>query len=173
VALPSPAVARDAVPMRARLDAVPGATPIAAGIGVRTLKPGDAPALGALMHVAYRGTIDDRRESLADQIAEARRTMAGAYGPMEWDASLVATRASALVSACVVTEDRGRLLLAFALTRPEERGHGLAAALITRSAARLRSAGATEWTLAVTRGNPARALYERLGFFEDQSLRSR
>jgi GNAT superfamily N-acetyltransferase len=173
VALPSRAVPRDAVPMRARLDAVPGAAPVPPGIEVRSLKRTDAPALGALMHVAYRGTVDDRGESLEDQLAEARRTMRGAYGPVEWDASVVAARADGLVSACVVTEDRGRLLLAFAVTRPEERGRGLAAALITRSAARLRSAGATEWTLAVTRGNPARALYERLGFFEDQSLRSR
>jgi GNAT superfamily N-acetyltransferase len=125
------------------------------------------------MELAYRGTVDDHGESLADQLREASATIGGRYGPVAWPGSLVAVADERLLSACVVTEDRGRLLVAFVLTRPDHRGRGLATALLTRSAARLRTAGATEWTLAVTRGNPAQALYERLGFAVDESLRSR
>ena len=74
------------------------------------------------------------------------------------------------VGTTVVTWDRGHLLLAFALVAPEWRNRGLGTALIIRTANRLAAEGATEWTLAVTVGNPAQRLYERLGFRVDRSL---
>ena len=52
-------------------------------------------------------------------VSEARRTLAGEYGAVEWDASLLATFDQQLIGATVVTLDRGRLLLAFALVSPE------------------------------------------------------
>ena len=62
------------------------------------------------------------------------------------------------------------MLLAFALVAPAWRNRGLGTALLLRSGNRLAAKGETEWTLAVTVGNPAQRLYERLGFRVDQSL---
>src|SRR5688572_22663184 len=88
---------------------------------------------------------------------------AGHYGEVQWDASLLAhTADDGSVGTTVVTRDRGLLLLAFALVVPQWRNQGLETALIVRSGNRLVAVGATEWTLAVTVGNPAQRLYERL-----------
>ena len=145
--------------------------PLPAGVAVRRLRPDDAGALGSLMVSAYAGTVDDHGEPPELHAGEARRTLAGAYGPVEWDASLLATLDQALIGATVVTLDRGHLLLAFALVSPEWRNRGLGTALVIRSGNRLSATGATEWTLAVTVGNPAQRLYERVGFRVDPSLR--
>jgi ribosomal protein S18 acetylase RimI-like enzyme len=97
--------------------------------------------------------------------------MAGGYGEVQWDASLLAsTPGAAAIGATVVTWDRGHLLLAFALVAPEWRNQGLGTALIVRSGNRLAVKESTEWTLAVTTGNPAQRLYERLGFRVDHTL---
>ena len=119
---------------------------------------------------AYAGTVDDHGEPPEEGAREAQRTIAGEYGPVEWDASLLATLDRELIGATVVTLDRGRLLLAFALVSPEWRNRGVGTALIIRSGNRLSAMGATEWTLAVTVGNPAQRLYERVGFQVDRSL---
>jgi GNAT superfamily N-acetyltransferase len=124
------------------------------------------------MVVAYAGTVDDHGQARAFHEAEAQRTVAGHYGEVRWDASLVAhTADDGCVGTTVVTRDRGHLLLAFALVVPQWRNQGLGTALLVRSGNRLTAMGATEWTLAVTVGNPAQRLYERLGFRVDESLR--
>ena len=120
---------------------------------------------------AYAGTVDDHGEPPELHASEARRTIGGEYGPVEWDASLLATFDQQVIGATVVTLDRAHLLLAFALVSPEWRNRGLGTALVIRSANRLSAMGATEWTLAVTVGNPAQRLYERVGFRIDRSLR--
>src|SRR5215213_7172356 len=53
---------------------------------------------------------------------------------------------------------------------PEWRNRGVGTALVIRSGNRLSAMGATEWTLAVTVGNPAQRLYERVGFRVDRGL---
>jgi ribosomal protein S18 acetylase RimI-like enzyme len=145
--------------------------PLPSGVAIRPLRPTDALRLATLMVVAYAGTVDDDGQPPSAAEAEARRTLAGRYGPVQWDASLMAhTPGDEPVGTTVVTWDRGHLLLAFALVAPEWRNQGLGTALIIRTANRLEAAGATEWTLAVTVGNPAQRLYERLGFRVDRSL---
>jgi ribosomal protein S18 acetylase RimI-like enzyme len=163
---------RVVLPMRAALRAS-SEPPLPAGITVRPLRPTDAGTLATLMAVAYAGTIDDHGEPPSHSEAEAQRTIAGDYGEVQWGASLLAqTPGDESVAATVVTWDRGHLLLAFALVAPEWRNRGLGTALIIRTANHLAAAGATEWTLAVTDGNPAQRLYERLGFRVDHSLSS-
>jgi GNAT superfamily N-acetyltransferase len=105
-------------------------------------------------------------------VSDAAATLDGTYGAVVWPASQLAVDGDAIAGACVVTDDGPHLLLAFALVVPRWRGQGVGAALITRSAAALIALGHTEWTLAVTDGNPAQSLYERLGFRVDLSLRS-
>jgi predicted N-acetyltransferase YhbS len=125
------------------------------------------------MVAAYAGTIDDHDHDQPQAFAEveARRTLAGHYGEVQWEASLVAHGSSDdRVGTTLVTRDRGHLLLAFALVAPEWRNQGLGTALIVRSGNLLAARGETAWTLAVTVGNPAQRLYGRLGFRVDSSL---
>ena len=125
------------------------------------------------MEAAYAGTFDDQGQTRSSYESEAARTVAGGYGPVQWHASLVAEAPEGeAIGATVVTHDRGQLLLAFALVAAAWRNRGLGAALIVRSGNRLAAAGRSEWTLAVTAGNPAQHLYERLGFHVDQALAS-
>ena len=144
--------------------------PMPMGVVVRVLEPGDASALGSLMVSAYAGTVDDHGQPPEYGADEAQRTIAGEYGAVEWDASLLASLDRQLIGATVVTQDRGLLLLAFALVSPEWRNRGVGTALVIRSGNRLIAKAATEWTLAVTVGNPAQRLYERMGFRVDRSL---
>jgi GNAT superfamily N-acetyltransferase len=148
--------------------------PLPAGVTLRPFRPTDSDALATLMVAAYAGTIDDHGEPPSAAFAEAQRTVAGSYGEVQWEASLLAHASpDELVGATVVTWDRGHLLLAFALVAPLWRNKRLGTALIIRSANHLAARGAMEWTLAVTDGNPARRLYERLGFRVDRSLLTR
>jgi GNAT superfamily N-acetyltransferase len=157
--------------MRASLRAS-GDPPLPSGVAVRTLTPEDTRRLATLMIVAYAGTVDDHGQPPESAEAEAQRTIAGGYGEVQWDASLLAhTADDGAVGTTVVTRDRGHLLLAFALVVPKWRNRGLGTALVIRSRNRLAAKGETEWTLAVTVGNPAQRLYERLGFRVDESLR--
>ena len=157
-------------PMRAALHASEE-PPLPSGLTIRPLRPTDAGRLATLMVVAYAGTVDDHDQPRSFAEVEARRTLAGHYGEVQWDASLVAHRSGDdWIGTTLVTRDRGHLLLAFALVAPEWRNQGLGTALIIRTANRLAAEGATEWTLAVTVGNPAQRLYERLGFRVDHSL---
>ena len=164
---------RVVLPMRAPLH-VSVEPPLLAGVALRPLRPTDTRTLATLMAVAYAGTIDDHGEPPSFAAAEAQRTVAGNYGEVQWEASLLAhTSGHESVGTTVVTWDRGHLLLAFTLVAPEWRNKGLGTALIIRTANHLAAQGATEWTLAVTDGNPAQRLYERLGFRVDHTLLSR
>jgi GNAT superfamily N-acetyltransferase len=120
---------------------------------------------------AYRGTVDDHGEDETWHRAEAAKTLQGHFGAVVWHASPVAVDGGKLAGACLVTDDGPYLLLAFALVAPRWQGRGVGTTLIARRAQALLAAGHREWTLAVTAGNPARRLYERLGFVGDDSLR--
>ena len=158
--------------MRALLDGTLPPVPFPAGLSVRAVGDADTEALGELMLRAYEGTLDDQGLVLEDHVDVAARTMAGQFGPLRPDASFVATPAGSgvLAGATIVTTWRELPLLAFALVRPSWQNRGVGTALLTRSGQALRAAGDREWTLAVTRHNPAVRLYRRLGFHEDQSL---
>ena len=145
--------------------------PLPTGVAIRPLRPTDVRRLAILMEVAYAGTVDDHGQPPSSHEAEAQRTIAGHYGEVQWDASLLALTADdGSVGTTLVTRDRGHVLLAFALVVPQWRNQGVGTSLIVRSGNRLAAQGATEWTLAVTVGNPAQRLYERLGFRVDHSL---
>jgi GNAT superfamily N-acetyltransferase len=129
----------------------------------------NAAAVGGLMWSAYRGTIDDDYVDEAHAIAEAEATLAGKWGPPIWDASPTAASDGSLVAAVICVHDNAHddvPLLAFALTTPAWQGRGLGTWLIQRSLSQLAALGESEAHLAVTSGNPAQRLYERIGFRE-------
>jgi GNAT superfamily N-acetyltransferase len=166
---------RFVLPMRGKLWSVAAPTKAAPEYTMRHAARADVDALGRLMTTAYRGTVDDGGESPEWHDAEARSTLDGGYGRVIWTASFVVPRndRSDLVAASIVTLDRDLLLLAFLLVHPEQQAQGVGTTLLAHSASALRAEGHTEWTLAVTRGNPAIHLYERAGFKVDESLRRR
>jgi ribosomal protein S18 acetylase RimI-like enzyme len=136
-------------------------------VRVRALRAADEAALGALMWLAFRGGVDDDYSGPGDAEADAAGTLAGRWGPVVWQASLAAELESALVSAVIVVLDdahEGLPLLAFVMTDPGFQRRGIGQRLIEESIRRLDACGVKELHLAVTRGNPAFALYQRLGF---------
>jgi len=137
----------------------------------RRLAHTDVAALGRLMADAYCGTIDDPGADDAWHLRDAEATLQGRYGRVVRYASLVAVDGAVLAGTCLVTDTGDHLLLAFALVVPRWRSSGVGTTLIRRSARALLAASHQEWTLAVTEGNPAVHLYERLGFTRDDSLR--
>ena len=142
-------------------------TALPAAVLVRQLTTTDEAAIGRLMWAAFRGTVDDQYAGPADARLDAAQTVAGRWGPVVWDASLAAQLDSVVIAAAIVVRDSahdGLPLLAFALTDPSHQRRGIGQRLIEESIARLNSNGVHELHLAVTRGNPAVRLYQRLGF---------
>ncbi|HUY46539.1 MAG TPA: GNAT family N-acetyltransferase [Streptosporangiaceae bacterium] len=103
----------------------------------------------------------------ADADADAAGALAGRWGPVVWQASLAAELDSVLISALIIVLDNAHQdlpLLAFAMTDPAWQRRRIGQRLIQESIHRLDGIGVKELHLAVTRGNPAFALYHRLGF---------
>jgi GNAT superfamily N-acetyltransferase len=143
----------------------PTAAPVS--IRLRELGPADEAALGRLMWRAFRGTVADDYGSPADAHADAVALFTGHWGPLVWPASLVGESDSEIVSAAIVVRDdahHGLPLLAFVLTDPGWQRRGIGQRLIEESIHRLDTLGVKELHLAMTRGNPAITLYQRLGF---------
>lgn len=119
------------------------------------------------MWLAFQGSADDEYNGPGDAGAEASATLAGRWGPVVWQASLAAEVKSALIAAVIIVLDDAheRLpLLAFAVTDPACQRRGIGRWLIEDSMHRLDLIGTKELHLAVIPGNPAMALYQRLGF---------
>jgi GNAT superfamily N-acetyltransferase len=151
--------------MLAALAAIPAAPALPGGVGaLRPLDHADVRALGRLAFRAYRGSVDDHGESEAWHREDMRATLAGRYGACLDASRVVEDGDGGLAAAAVFTLYYELPLLAFCLTDPAWRGRGIATHLIASCGRALEAAGHREMHLAVTDGNPARALYERLGF---------
>jgi GNAT superfamily N-acetyltransferase len=119
------------------------------------------------MWLAFRGGVDDEYSGPGDADADAAGALAGRWGPVVWQASLAAELESALVAAVIIVLDdahEGLPLLAFVMTDPVFQRRGIGQRLIGESIHRLDATGVKGLHLAVTRGNPAFGLYQRLGF---------
>ena len=133
--------------------------------GLREVRDEDQPALGALMHSAYAGTVDDAGETEAEAEDEVRKTYAGGYGPLMRMCSRVIERNGHIASAVLVTRYEGRPLIAFTMTHPDFQRQGLAQVLMRSAMNALCACNEQEVYLAVTVANqPALRLYQKLGF---------
>jgi GNAT superfamily N-acetyltransferase len=130
------------------------------------VRAGDGPALGVLAHAAYRGSVDDNGEHEAWHVADLTSALEDEYGRLMTPVSRAVPAGNELIAATLFTWWDDLPLLAFCLTHPEHQGRGLATRLITHAARELAAEGHEAMHLAVTQTNPARALYERLGFRE-------
>ena len=149
--------------MVARLADVP---PPPGPVASRPVRPGDGTALGLLAYAAYRGSVDDNGEHEAWHVADLTAALEDEYGRLMTPVSRAVPAGDALVAAAIFTWWDDLPLLAFCLTHPDHRGQGLATRLIAHAARELAADGHDAMHLAVTETNPARALYERLGFRE-------
>jgi GNAT superfamily N-acetyltransferase len=149
--------------MLARLADVP---PPPGPIASRPVRAGDGTALGLLAHAAYRGSVDDNGEHEAWHVADLTSALEDGYGRLLTPVSRAVPAGNELIAAALFTWWDDLPLLAFCLTHPDHRGRGLATRLVTHAACELAAEGHEAMHLAVTESNPARALYERLGFRE-------
>ena len=149
--------------MLARLADVP---PPPGPVASRPVRAGDGPRLGLLAYAAYRGSVDDNGEHEAWHVADLTSALEDEYGRLLTPVSRAVPAADELVAAAVFTWWDDLPLLAFCLTHPDHQGRGLATRLVTHAARELAAEGHEAMHLAVTETNPARALYERLGFRE-------
>lgn len=135
------------------------------GIAVRPIVEADFAELGRLMVDAYRGTIDYEGESAADAEAEIAKAADGAHGEALREVWLAAAEESGrLISAVFCTRRRGVPFVAFMFTHPSVARRGIAGTLIRQAASRLAATGESALGLWVTIDNPARLLYQKLGF---------
>ncbi|MBL8055652.1 MAG: GNAT family N-acetyltransferase [Anaerolineales bacterium] len=124
----------------------------------------DAEALARLMLDAYRGTIDDAGETLAEAQAEVR----GYFERPAWLAASGLKRAGAeLAGACLVEwwPAVGAPLIGYVMTAARWKGRGVARVLLHNSLAYLTAAGQAEAWAVITAGNTAsETLFQRAGF---------
>ncbi len=124
---------------------------------------------------SYSGDHVDHQPEDDDPVATARtiETYLRGEEPGAWisDASWHILLATRRVAGAIVVSDWARdgdeangPWIRDIFAEPSLSGQGLGAALISRAAYELASAGRLALGLAVTVGNPARRLYERLGF---------
>ena len=138
------------------------------GLSLRPMQATDGEALGTLMWMAYRGTVDeDDFDKPGDAMDDAERTLAGQWGPLIDEGSFIAIADGELVAAVVAVRDAAHdmiPLLAYVLTDPSWQRRGIGGWLVVESVVGLAALEIPQVHLAVTRGNPAQRLYERLGF---------
>ncbi len=133
--------------------------------GSRRPQAGDKTGLAALMFAAYQGTVDYTGESEAEALAEVEKTFAGGYGRFLPHHSIVVEQGQRVVCAALVTHRDEQPLLAFVMTAPAWKRHGLARAAIGLVMRDLHQAGEQVLTLALNAKNePAKQLYVPLGF---------
>jgi GNAT superfamily N-acetyltransferase len=157
----------DVAPRRLRMLARLADVPAPPGpIASRPVHGDEGAALGVLAHAAYRGTVDDNGQHEAWHVADLTSALADEYGRLLTPVSKAVPAGNELIAATIFTWWDDLPLLAFCLTHPDHQGRGLATRLVTHAARELAAEGHEAMHLAVTETNPARALYERLGFRE-------
>lgn len=137
------------------------------GVPIEPIQDGDLPAVAHLMVDGYRGTIDFEDETDDDALDELQGAIDGANGPVIPAGWLMARSPEGRPAAAIaVVRWRGMPFISYVFTAAADKGRGYAGALVQRVGAELDAAGERELVLFVTVGNPARSLYERLGFVE-------
>lgn len=146
---------------------------VPSGISIAPAVHEHVASYGRVVCAAYRGDHVDHQPEDDDPVAAAQ-LMAGYMagedpGPWIASASLHAVSGDGVIGGVVVVSDAApdagpRPWITDIAVDPGWTGRGVGAALLSTAAARLVDRGDASVWLAVTVGNPARRLYERLGF---------
>jgi ribosomal protein S18 acetylase RimI-like enzyme len=156
---------------------LPAPSPVARGRGVELLPVQDTPfEYGEVVRRAYPPDHPDHE--LGDATPEGAAATIRGYlageivGPLLTDASAEARLNGVLVGVNIVSdmpaddEYDGGPWITDLFVDPSAQGHGVGRALLGHALTQLTASGRDRLGLAVTLGNPARRLYESLGFVE-------
>jgi predicted GNAT family acetyltransferase len=132
----------------------------------RTMSHTDIDSVGTLMLESFRNTIDYEGETLKEAIAEVKATFNGKYGPFLKECSYLIEEKGEPISACIVvySEEMSLPLIAYTMTHPDYAHKGMATFLLKKSMNALLAHNYKGVHLVVTEGNPARQVYEKIGF---------
>ena len=128
--------------------------------------PATGPPSGASPWPRTAGGVDDPHQPEAWHVEDLTAALAGRYGRLLTPVSAVVDADDGLAAATLFTWWDELPFLAFCLTHPDRQRRGLASGLIGQAAQALAAEGHRQAHLVVTETNPARRLYERLGFRE-------
>jgi GNAT superfamily N-acetyltransferase len=134
------------------------------GLYVRAVSDSDDAALAALMERAYAGTIDEQLGDNSDGAIEVA-AWRDEFALVEVTVAIVDSEDTIVAaSLCSGSWDR-KVWIAYVLTEPEWKGHGLATVAVAESVRRIREASNVEIHAAVTDGNtPSERLLSSVGF---------
>ena len=132
----------------------------------RTIAHSDIDSLGTLMLESFRNTIDYEGETLTDAVGEVKATLNGKYGPFLRECSYLIEEKGQPISACIVvySEEMSHPLITYTMTHPNYTNRGMATFLLKKSMNALLARKYKGVYLVVTEGNPARQIYEKIGF---------
>ena len=156
--------------MRAALEGQPWRVVTPPGYTTRGWQADDLNAAADVIHGANLGMLDAQiipeLRSLEGVRHIVRQTVNGRYGAFDSEASgAIVTDEGEIVAVTLATRRRsGQGFTAEICVLPAHRRHGLARALLVRTHACFMAGGVTTGMLGVTDGNPARDLYEALGY---------
>jgi RimJ/RimL family protein N-acetyltransferase len=132
---------------------------------VRILRHDDAAELAALMLDAYRGSVDDDGETLADALNEVESYFTGKSGAPLLEHSHVCLIDGEIQSAVLISLWQNTPLVAYLMTRAAWKGKGLVQRLLVRSLHSLGDAAFGSAEAFVTEGNiPSERLLASVGF---------
>ncbi len=122
--------------------------------------------LAQLMVDAYKGTTDwEEGDDESVAAAEIQKTLDGDYGTfLESASGVIADSNGRPISALFTSVLNGNATVLFVYTAKQHAGLGHASRLIRNAAFELISEGFETFELYVSEENPAKGLYERLGF---------
>lgn len=142
---------------------------------LRPLKPDDGPAIASLLESSFAGGIGhygsrDRQAHLASVLRFFEDYQADSVCGQA-SVAIMDEESDSLVAVCMVNEHKDLPAIQFIAVAPDYRMHGLASNLLRRAITMLEPA--YEWVkLVVTVGNPAEAIYHKMGFVAGDTLNS-
>ena len=137
---------------------------VPAGLHVRTVGEGDDLALGGLMERAYAGTIDEQLGGNSDGAVEVA-AWRDEPALVEGSVAIVDLEDAVVAASLCSGSWSHEVWIAYVVTEPAWKGHGLATVAVAESVRRIRARGDVEILAAVTDGNtPSERLLTSIGF---------
>ena len=126
--------------------------------------------MAELLYQAFHGSLDDRGETLEDWELEITNVVTGGYGPFMKEHSFIYQENGVFQGVVMTGLFRNVPLILYAAVAPDFRRQGKAGMLLNQVMRSFEATAYQEVFLVVKESNePAKALYEQLGFKEKGS----